>query len=170
MRRVRYSVATSLDGFIAGPNGETDWITTDPDLDFAALFNQFDTVLVGRGTFEVMAAAGRASIPGMKTIVFSRTLREEDHPDVLIVGDNQQETVVSLKASAGKDIWLFGGGALFRSLSAAGLVDTVEVSIMPILLGAGAPLLPGQGSWLRLSLTNHKVYKSGVVSLEYSIT
>lgn len=86
MRRVRYSVATSLDGFIAGPKGETDWITTDPDLDFAALFNQFDTVLVGRGTFEVMAAAGRASIPGMKTIVFSRTLRKEDHPDVLIVG------------------------------------------------------------------------------------
>ena len=61
MRRIRYSVAMSLDGYIAGPKGEFDWIKTDPDFDFSAVFKQFDTILAGRGTFEPMAAAGRTS-------------------------------------------------------------------------------------------------------------
>ena len=54
MRRIRYAVATSLDGYIAGPNGEADWIIMDPEIDFTALFNQFDTLLMGRHTFEAM--------------------------------------------------------------------------------------------------------------------
>ncbi len=112
MRRVRYSVAMSLDGYIAGPKGESDWITMDPDVDFSSLFNQFDTILVGRGTFEPMAAAGRAVMPGMKTVVFSRTLRPQDHPDVLIVAEDQWNTLAAMNANPGKDIWLFGGGAL----------------------------------------------------------
>jgi len=160
----------SLDGYIAGPKGEADWITMDPEVDFTAIFSQFDTILVGRRTFDVMVAAGRASAPGMKTIVFSRTLRQEDHPEVAIVMDGQREAVAALKARPGKDIWLFGGGSLFRSLAEAGLVDTVEVGIVPILLGAGVPLLPGLENRIKLSLTAHRVHRSGIVSLEYSIT
>ena len=169
MRRVRYSVAMSLDGYIAGPKGESDWITMDPDVDFSSLFNQFDTILVGRGTFEPMAAAGRATMPGMKTVVFSRTLRPEDHPDVLIVAEDQLKTLAALKASHGKDIWLFGGGALFRSLAEAGMVDMVEVSVVPILLGAGVALAPNPSNRIKLSLANHRVYRSGIVSLEYFV-
>ncbi len=161
MRRVRYSVAMSLDGYIAGPKGEADWITMDPEVDFTAIFSQFDTILVGRRTFDGMVAAGRASVPGMKTIVFSRTLRQEDHPEVAIVMDGQREAVAALKAGPGKDIWLFGGGSLFRSLAEAGLVDTVEVGIVPILLGAGVPLLPGLENRIKLSLTAHRVHRSG---------
>jgi dihydrofolate reductase len=108
-------------------------------------------------------------MPGMKTIVFSRTLRQEDHPQVTIVANNQQETLVALKASPGKDIWLFGGGSLFRSLAKDGLVDTVEVRIVPILLGAGVPLSPDPKNRIKLALTAHKVYKSGIVSLEDAI-
>src|SRR4051794_25076601 len=107
----------SLDGYIAGPSGEFDWIKTDPDLDFGAVFKQFDTIIAGRGTFEVMAAAGRASVPGMNTIVVSRTLRPENHPGIMIVP--AIEALTDLKASTGKDIWLFGGGKLFRSLADA---------------------------------------------------
>ncbi|MGA7079908.1 MAG: dihydrofolate reductase family protein [Terriglobales bacterium] len=70
MRKVRYCVVTSLDGYIAGPKSEADWITTDPDFDFAAIFSQFDTILVGRRTFDTMVAARRVTMPGMKTIVF----------------------------------------------------------------------------------------------------
>src|SRR6266702_6702410 len=169
MRRVRYSVAMSLDGYIAGPKGEADWITMDPEVDFTAIFSQFDTILVGRRTFDVMVAAGRASAPGMKTIVFSRTLRQEDHPEVAIVMDGQREAVAALKARPGEDIWLFGGGKLFRSLAEAGMVDTVEVSVIPILLGDGVPLAPNLSRWINLSLVNHKVYSSGAVSLEYAI-
>jgi dihydrofolate reductase len=82
-----------------------------------------------------MAAAGRTSMPGMKTIVVSRTLRSEDHLDVVIVPGI--EALTDLKASPGKDIWLFGGGTLFPSLAEAGMVDTVEISVIAILLGDG---------------------------------
>ncbi len=64
MRRVRYSVAMSLDGYVAGPNGEADWITIDPEIDFAALFSQFDTILTERVTFEGMPVRGRARCQG----------------------------------------------------------------------------------------------------------
>lgn len=169
MRRVRYSVVMSLDGYIAGPNGEADWITVDPDFDFTELLAQFDTILVGRRTFEAMVSARRVSMPGMKTVVFSRTLRQEDHPDVAIVSENQRETLAGLKARPGKDIWLFGGGSLFRSLAADGLVDTVEVGIVPILLGAGVPLLPSPAQRIKLSLTAHKTSRTGIVFVEYTI-
>jgi dihydrofolate reductase len=169
MRRVRYAVAMSLDGYIAGPNGEADWITTDPEFDFAAIFQQFDTILVGRVTFDTMVAAGRTAMPGMKIIVFSRTLRQEDHPGVTVIKDGQRETLAALKASRGKDIWLFGGGSLFSSLAEDDLVDTVEVAVVPILLGVGIPLLPNPANRIKLSLTDHKIYKTGIVSLKYAI-
>jgi dihydrofolate reductase len=117
-----------------------------------------------------MVAAGRVSMPGMKTIVFSRTLRPEDHPAVAVVMGGQRETLAALKAGPGKDIWLFGGGSLFRSLAEDGLVDTVEVRIVPILLGAGVPSLAGLGNRIKLSLTAHTVYRTGMASLEYAIT
>jgi dihydrofolate reductase len=157
----------SLDGYIAGPNGEFDWIKTDPDLDFSALFKQFDTLVAGRGTFESMAAAGRTSMPGMKTVVVSKTLRSGDYSNVEIVRDI--EGLRGLKTSSGKDIWLFGGGKLFRSLAEAGMVDTVEVSVTPILLGGGVSLAPELSKWIHLSLINHKIYSSGAISLEYAV-
>jgi len=172
MRRIRYAVAMSLDGYIAGPKGEADWIIMDPEIDFAALFEQFDTFLIGRRTFEPMASVkrGEGETPGVKTFVFSRTLRQQDYPGVTIVAEGVEETVAALRAEPGKDIWLFGGGSLFRSLLDAGLVDTVEVAIMPVLLCEGIPLLPPPGKQTKLKLTDHKVYsKTGIVSLEYSV-
>ena len=169
MRRIRYAVAMSLDGFIAGPKGEADWIIMDPEIDFAELFAQFDTFLLGRRTFEAMGPAGQKGSPGIKTVVFSRTLRQQDYPKVTIVAEDAEKKVAALRAEPGKDIWLFGGGLLFRSLLAAGLVDTVEVAIMPVLLGEGVPLVPPPVKQNKLKLTKHKVYKTGIVSLEYSI-
>ncbi|HST52156.1 MAG TPA: dihydrofolate reductase family protein [Pyrinomonadaceae bacterium] len=169
MRRVRYAVAASLDGYIADTEGGADWIVHDAEMDFAALFAQFDTFLVGRRTFEFMARAGRERIPGAKMIVFSRTLRQEDWPGVTVVADGVEETVAALRGEEGKDIWLFGGGSLFRSLLDAGLVDTVEIAIIPVLLGDGTPLLPPPARQTKLNLTGHKVYKSGIIRLEYSV-
>jgi len=170
MRRIRYQVAASLDGFIAGRNGEHDWIVKDPEIDFSELFAQFDTFLIGRNTFEIMKEAGQAGIPGKKVFVFSRTLQQIDYPNVTIIAEKQEEAVASIKAEPGKDIWLFGGGILFRSLLAAGLVDSVEVAVMPVLLGEGIPLLPAPEMLTRLKLTGNKMYsKSGIVILEYEV-
>jgi dihydrofolate reductase len=104
MRRVRYAVAVSLDGYIAGPKGEADWIIINPEIDFRAVFEQFDTFLVGRRTFETMARAGRGETPGMKTFVFSRTLRQQDYPGVTVVAEKSEEIVAALRAEQGKDI------------------------------------------------------------------
>lgn len=169
MRRIRYHVAMSLDGYIAGPKGEYDWIVTDPEIDFAALIAQFDMALIGRKTFESMGSAGIGMMGGMKSFVFSRTLRQSDYPQVTIVAEEPTAMLTPLKAEPGKDIWLFGGGSLFRSLLDAGLVDTVEVVVEPVLLGAGIPLLPPPGKQTKLRLTGHKVYKTGIVSLQYKI-
>ena len=169
-RRIRYQVAASLDGYIAGPNGEADWIVMDPEIDFGELFNQFDTLLMGRGTFESMVRQeDSAAMPGMKIMVISRTLSQEDHPDVTIVTEASEKALTALRNETGKDIWLFGGGSLFRSLLEMRMVDTVEIAIMPVLLGGGIPLLPTPAARTNLKLTGHRVYKTGIVLLEYSI-
>jgi dihydrofolate reductase len=172
VRRVRYQVATSLDGYIAGPNGEFDWIVMDPDVDFAALFAQFDTLVMGRKTFlTTVQQGGGGTMPGVDVVVFSQTLRQADYPDVSIVNTDPAERVRALKATAGKDIWLFGGGELFRTLLAAGLVDTVEPAVVPVLLGDGIPMLPSTASRTKLTLTTHRLYpKSGILLLEYAVS
>jgi dihydrofolate reductase len=169
-RRLRYQVAVSLDGFIAGPGGEYDWIVMDPSIDFGALFKQFDTLVMGRKTYEpLIAQGGHGAMPGVETIVFSRTLPAATHKGVRIVGDDPRQVVAALKKAPGRDIWLFGGGQLFRTLLDAGLVDSVELAIMPVLLGQGIPLLP-PGDMTTLELVDHKILPtSGIAVLAYSV-
>ena len=171
MRQVRYGVAMSLDGYIAGPNGEADWIVMDPEVDFEAMFSRFDTLLMGRKTFAAVQAmgGGAGTMPGVRSVVISHTMRQADYPDVTIVND-AEPFVAGLKAKPGKDIWLFGGGALFHSLLGAGLVDGIDVGVIPVLLGGGIPLLPAPAPRTSLVLRSHRIYeKSGIVGLEYDL-
>ena len=161
----------SLDGYIAGPNGEYDWILMDPEIDFAVLARQFDTFLIGRKTFDVMKRMGNdaKSMGGITNIVLSRTLRQADYPPVRIETDAAR-VVKELLAQPGKDIAIFGGGELFRSLLAEGLVDRIEMTLIPVLLGGGVPLLPPPAGRARLKLRGQKVYQTtGTISLEYDI-
>jgi len=170
MRRVRYSVAMSLDGYIAGPNGEYDWIVMDPEIDFGALMGSFDAMLMGRKTYEAaQKMGGGPASRSMSVHVLSRTLRQEDCKGVT-VSDDAKGTLAKLKAAKGKDIWLFGGGGLFRSLLELGLVDTVEVAVIPVVLGGGIPFLPAPAERAKLKLAKHRVYaKTGTVALEYDV-
>jgi dihydrofolate reductase len=133
-----------------------------------ALFKQFDTLLLGRRTFETMRRGGSGAMPGMTTIVVSRTLNPKDFPKTTIARD-LTATIQSLKQNQGKDIWLFGGGGLFRSVLDAGLVDTVELAVVPILLSEGVPLLPPGARSPALQLTESRELPSGIVMLSYRI-
>ena len=169
MRRIRYCCAVSLDGYIAGLGGEFDWIVVDPEMDFAGMSEQFDTHLLGRKTFEATGGRDQSSA-GVRSFVFSRTLRQSDYKHVTIVGENWKALVQSLREEPGKDIWLFGGGSLFRSLAGEGLVDAVEVAIVPTILGAGVPLVAEPAPRIGLTLEEHRVYeKTGTVSLIYAV-
>jgi dihydrofolate reductase len=173
MRRVRYGVAMSLDGYIAGPKGEADWILMDPEIDFAAMWAEFDTLLMGRHTFTAMKAMGGGpggASGGPKIVVVSRTLDPRDYKGVTIVSDHLKEAVSALKRAPGRDIWLFGGGRLFRSLLELHLVDTVEVGVIPVVLGEGIPLMAPPALQTALRLTSQRIYaKTGTVSLVYDV-
>jgi dihydrofolate reductase len=170
MRKVVYGCAMSLDGFIAGPNGEADWIVLDPEIDFVDGMRRFDTFLVGRRTWESMHQAGGAMppMPGVQTIVCSSTLSVDDCPGATLA-PVAERAVNELKARRGNDIAIFGGGALFRSLLSAKLVDEVAVSIIPVLLGGGVPFLPSPAERALLTFSSHRVYpRTGIVGIEYA--
>jgi dihydrofolate reductase len=170
MREVLYRVATSIDGYIAGPHGELDWIVHDPTVDFAKIYESVDTVLLGRRTYELTRQPGAPPWPqGWQVYVFSRTLSPRDHPGVTVVRADAGARVAALRAASGQDIWLFGGGSLFRSLLEAKQVDLVEVLVMPVLLGGGIPLLETGAPLTRLALEHVQKYASGLVGLRYRI-
>lgn len=170
-RRVRYSVAMSLDGFIADKDGGYGWITEEPGIDFEAYTAKIDALIMGRHTYElVQGQEGDFGLAYMSTFVVSTTLDPAEHPEVTIVARDVEAFVTDLKTQGGKDIWLFGGGVLFRGLLEAGLVDRVEVAVIPVLLGEGIPLLPGLTGTARLNLHSVEEWpESGIALLKYDV-
>ena len=140
------------------------------DIDFAEMWSRNDTLLMGRRTYEVAATGGPGGFEGMSVVVVSRTLKAADHPRITIIADDLESRVRALREQPGKDIWLFGGADLCRSLLDLNLVDTVEVGVMPVLLGQGIPLVQPLPAKATLTLTGHRVYpKTGIVGLEYDV-
>ena len=128
-------------------------------------------MLVGRKTFQATAGQSGRGVDGMKVVVFSRTLNPADHPGVTIVGRRSSKRCRrAMHHEPGKDIWLFGGGELFRSLLDLGLVDTVEVGVIPVAARRRHSATADTGQRAKLTLMNHRVYpKTGTVSLEYAV-
>lgn len=171
MRPVRYNVAATLDGFIATADGGFDWIPEDPAVDFAAIFASIDTVLIGRRSYEAAQKMGMTLwSPTTRVYLFSSTLTQADHPNVTLVRTDAGAAVEALRRETGDgEIWLFGGGALFQSLLAARQVDRIEVTIVPVLLGGGIPLLSPGAPLTRLQLLDTHRYPSGMVTLAYEV-
>jgi dihydrofolate reductase len=171
MRPLRYNVAASLDGYIADAQGAFDWIPDDPTVDFEGLFAKVDTYLLGRRTYDtVRAQAGPPFSAGARVYVFSRTLTPGTERGVTIVRDDPVALARSLRHEDGPgEIWLFGGGELFATLLDAGQVDQVEITIVPVLLGSGVPLVARLAERSKLALTHSQVYPTGMVAVHYKV-
>lgn len=177
MRKVTYGGACSLDGFIAGPNGEVDWLHMSKDVHaiMADYWSRIDCLLMGRKTWEVAQAMGGGSgggdasmMAGIESYVFSRTLHSLPPGQAQLVRGDAGDFVRDLKRRPGKEICVFGGGTLARSLFDAGLIDEVGLNIHPILLGDGIPVVQGRGR-IRLKLTECRPIAGGCIYSMYRV-
>ncbi|MGI8735317.1 MAG: dihydrofolate reductase family protein [Pyrinomonadaceae bacterium] len=183
MRKVKYFIANSLDNFIARPGGAVEWLFNDgTNYGMAEFFRSIDTILLGRKTFDFANSQTEKSKRrtrkakrkggvgwGMKSYVFSRTLKPEDHDDVTIISEEAGKFVRSLKSQPGKDIWLMGGGQLAGSLLAEDVVDEISLNIHPVLLGRGIPLFTELANQVNLELFASKAHKNGCVQVDYRV-
>ena len=170
MRKLILNLAVSLDGYIEGPKGEYDWCFTDQDYGMSAFMNRIDAVFVGRKTYEMSLSmeAETAGMPKMEEYIFSNSLAKVKEGAKLIKGDIKTE-VDKIKSMNGKDIWLFGGAGLTSSLMNLKLIDEIQLSVHPILLGGGKPLFQNFKNKIDLKLVDSKAYATGLVSLTYQL-
>lgn len=172
MRKLVYYVATTLDGFIAHEDGSFDGFVWDDEFvaDYYASLKDFDTVLMGRKTYEVGLRDGKTSpYPEMKQFLFSTTLKESPDPQVQLVSDSGVELVERLKSQSGRDIWLCGGASLASQMFAASLVDEVRIKLNPVLFGKGIPLIAGETQVTTLELKSEKRFQCGILVLTYDV-
>ncbi|KAK1967070.1 riboflavin biosynthesis protein RibD domain-containing protein [Colletotrichum sublineola] len=178
-RRLRYNVAISLDGFIVPLDEKKVWIVHDNGTFFDALHAQCDTVVMGRKTYDCMCSMGEHNplqrYSKESLVVVSKTLRSEHHPRVTIVSENFIRYVTDLKNTGGRDIWLMGGGQLAGPCLDAGILDTVEAAIMPLMLRkggrmAGESVLTPLGG-VKLELVDCSQWEtSGIVVCKYKVS
>ena len=171
MRKVRFSVAVSLDGFIAGPDGGLGWLIWSGDAARLAgeHWRDFDTVLLGRKTYDFAAASGQTDGDpgGVRSFIFSRRLEVSPSPHAALVRDDAVGAVRALKAGSGKDIILMGGGELASTLIGAGLVDEIGLNLHPVVLGGGTPLFTSGAASAKLELIDARPLEKGCVWLVY---
>jgi len=172
MRKLVYYVATTVDGFIAHSDGGLEGFLMEGAhvLDFLESLQDFDTVLMGRGTYDLGRKFGVTSpYPTMRQYVFSRTLATSPDPAVKLVSENAADMVKELKEQTGKGIWLCGGAELASALFAAGLIDEIVVKQNPVVFGSGKSLLSAFNGSAALDLSEHKVFDNGVAVLRYRV-
>ncbi|NTX56495.1 dihydrofolate reductase [Myxococcus sp. CA051A] len=171
-RKLAYHVATTLDGFIAREDDSFDCFANEGDhvTEYLATLRTYGAVVMGRRTYDIGLKFNVTDpYPYLETYVVSRTMKESPNPRVHLISDDVVGAVRALKAQEGKDIYLAGGGALATQLLTAGLVDEVLIKLNPVLLGAGIHLVSRLGSHIPLELLSTKVYRTGVVLLQYAI-
>jgi dihydrofolate reductase len=185
MRNLVYFMHSSLDGFVAGLNGEMDWITVDDEIfDFVTtMTDQADTALYGRVTYQMMEAywptAGEMPnasrhdkehsiwYKNVSKVVLSKTIDEAGLKNTNVISDNLSENINKLKQKPGKNILIFGSPGASHSLMNLGLVDEFWIFINPILIGEGIPLFKNVPEVIKLRLLDTRTFASGVVALHY---
>ena len=174
MRKVTFGGANSLDNYFARKDDSVDWLMWSNEA--ASVMKDFwktiDTVVMGRKTYEValrMGAGGDNPYPGVKSYVFSRTMKTKPDSGVEIISEDAAEFVGKLKIQKGKDICVMGGGLLAKSLFEADLIDEIGFNIHPVLLGSGIPLFHEMNHQIDLELIECKPFKNGTVIISYRV-
>jgi dihydrofolate reductase len=171
MRKVKLFIASSLDCYIAREDGGIDWLFTDDDYGYTKFYDSIDTIIVGRKSYDQSLTFDDYPYKGKKVYVFTRKKirKNNNEQDVEYIDTNIQDFVTSLTQSIGKDIWLIGGGEIVSVLLNAGLVDEIILSIHPIILGTGIPLLRDIQKEVNLKLENSLSFDSGLTQLYYKV-
>ncbi|MGB3510524.1 MAG: dihydrofolate reductase family protein [Microcoleaceae cyanobacterium] len=172
MRKLKYYVACSVDGFIAHKDGSFDGFLFQGNhvQDYIESLNLFDVVLMGRKTYEVGLKEGKTNpYPRMKSYVFSRTMKESLDEKIELISENAGALVKSLKNATGKDIYLCGGANLATTFLAENLIDEIILKVNPFFMGSGIPLFAGIIEQTILELINSKIYPNGVLLLNYQV-
>ncbi len=185
MRNLIFFMHTSLDGFVAGPNGELNWVTIDDELfDFVeTLTAKVDTALYGRVTYDMMqsywpTAADKPNATkhdkehsvwykNIPKVVLSRTLSQEGLENTTVISDQLIEKINKLKNLDGGNILIFGSPSASHALLSEDLIDEFWVFVNPVLLGKGMPLFNGVKEITKLTLKETKLFSSGVTALHY---
>ncbi len=177
MKKVILDLAVTLDGFIEGPNGETDWCIMDDDMDFEGFLASVDTIFYGRvsydawGKFQPAPTASTAeqqlwqAIHAKKKFLFSTTVLQDNQATIL--SSDIAAHVAEIKKQSGKDIWLYGGASLIKTFIQLDLIDVYRISVHLTALGSGKPLFETLQHRLNLKLMNTNTFRSGVVQLIY---
>jgi dihydrofolate reductase len=187
MRKIIISLHTTLDGFVAGPNGEMDWIKFDDELFdvVGKVTNEADTALYGRVTYEMMASywPGAADLPGaskhdiehsqwynsVHKVVISRTLTGDQAYKTTFIGHNVPGEIAKIKNQPGKNILIFGSPAIVHVLMEHSLIDEYWLFINPVILGKGIPLFIEMNHKAALKLVTSKTFPCGVIGLNYTV-
>jgi len=177
---------TSLDGFVAGLNGEMDWIKVDEEMfDFVAtMTEQADTALYGRVTYEMMQSywpkageqpnASKHDIEHstwynrVSKVVLSKTMKEAGLHNTKVIGDQLSDNINKIKQQGGKNILIFGSPRASQSLLNQGLIDEFWLFVNPIIIGQGMPLFKNITGTTKLKLVESKTFTCGVIALHYA--
>ncbi len=173
MRKIKLYIASSLDGKIAGPDGNIDWLndfnSPDQDYGYAEFLDSVDITIMGNSTYRQILNFG-SEFPYRKKMnyVFTRNteLKKDDH--VTFVSHDHLSFIQNLKNETGRDIWLIGGSQVNSFFLRHNLIDELILFAMPVVLGEGIPLFETSDIIKKLELTGNKLYDHGVMELKYN--
>jgi dihydrofolate reductase len=179
MRKVTFSCASSLDNYIAREDGSFDWIMHDEESSqiLAEYWPRIDTIVLGRKTYDLAVSfqkrskkkAAKSLHTGIKSYVFSRTLKPGERDGYTFVDEDPGKFVRKLKRQKGKEIFIMSGGSLARSLLEAGVINEIGLNIHPILLGSGIPLFYRMKRQIDLERIDCRPFANGCVFVKYRV-